>query len=76
MLEEFEALAAKLTELSGRVRSLREENQRLRLQLTAAQTELERVNARVDEATERIDALLDHLPAELVTPVVNRSAAK
>jgi outer membrane murein-binding lipoprotein Lpp len=64
MLDELETLAAKLTELSGRVRQLREENQMLRTQVAAAQSDLHRMNARVAQATERIDALLERLPEE------------
>jgi cell division protein ZapB len=75
MLEELDALAAKLTELSGRVRALREENQQLRAQLAAAQAEFENVNTRVDEATERIDALLERLPAD-TAPSIGAARAK
>lgn len=64
MLDELETLTAKLTELSGRVRQLREENQALRTQFAAAQADLDRMNARVVQATERIDALLERLPEE------------
>ena len=76
MLEELDALAAKLTELSGRVRALREENQHLRAQVAAAQAELENMNARVDQASERIDALLAHLPMDGEPTALGRSAAK
>lgn len=72
MLEELDALAAKLAELSGRVLALREENQQLRAQLAAAQAHLETVTARVDQATARIDALLDRFPGDGAGAAVDR----
>ncbi len=44
------------------VQTLRTENQQLRAQLVAASSELEAMGSRVDEATRRLDALLQHLP--------------
>lgn len=64
MQEELDALTAKLTELAGRVRALREENQRLRAQILAASNELEQMRTRVANAMQRIDALIERLPAE------------
>lgn len=64
MLEELDALTAKLTELAGRVRSLREENQRLRAQILTASNELEQMRSRVANAMQRIDALIERLPGE------------
>jgi len=73
MLEDLDALTAKMTELAGRVRSLREENQRLRTQLAGATVELDSLRARVTSATERIDALIARLPAEeMPGPAVDR----
>lgn len=64
MQEDLDALTAKLTELAGRVRALREENQQLRAQLRAASAELEQMRGRVANAMQRIDALIERLPAE------------
>ncbi len=64
MLDDLEALAGKLTELSARVRHLRAENQQLRSQLATAGNELEAMRQRVAHAMARIDALLSQLPAE------------
>jgi uncharacterized protein (TIGR02449 family) len=64
MLEELDALTAKLTELAERVRVLREENQRLRVQATSAASELSTLRERVTAATSRIDALLARLPRD------------
>jgi hypothetical protein len=62
MLEDLDALATKLTELGGRVRLLRDENQQLRTDLAAAQGRLDNMQARVDQAMQRIDTLLERLP--------------
>ena len=63
MLEDFDLLAAKLTEFGRLVQSLRTENQQLRAQLTSSAVELDAMRARVDEAGRRIDLLMDRLPA-------------
>ena len=63
MLEDLEALRGKLTELSARVRNMREENQQLRAQLGAAQVELDALRSRVSGAVQRVDELLARLPA-------------
>ena len=69
MLEDLDALAAKMTELSGRMRALREENQSLRTQLATANVDLDALRARVAGAMARIDALLARLPvAESAAP--------
>jgi len=62
MLEDLDGLALKLAELSGRMRALREENQRMRTQLAHANVELDTLRGRVAGAMERIDALLSRLP--------------
>jgi len=65
MLEELDALDAKMRELAAHVRQLRDENQNLRRQLTASQLELATLNERVTAATRRLDTLIEELPAEL-----------
>lgn len=62
MLEDLDALTSKMAELAGRMRALREENQRLRTQLATANVELDALRGRVAGAMERIDALLARLP--------------
>ncbi len=62
MLEDLEALRAKLTELNARVRHLREENQQLRMQLAGSQGELNALRQRVGGALDRVDSLLAALP--------------
>lgn len=67
MLEEFDALATKLRDLTAMVQTLRGENQHLRAQLVAASTELDAMRERVDTATQRLDALLERLPDSLAS---------
>jgi regulator of replication initiation timing len=68
MLEELDALAAKLAELAGQMRNLRTENQELRSQLADSNVELGILRGRVSGATQRIDAMLGRLPAGSVEP--------
>jgi uncharacterized membrane protein len=63
MIEDLEALHAKLAELRSRVMHLREENQQLRQHLTTSQSEASGLQARMGTALQRIDALLAQLPA-------------
>jgi uncharacterized coiled-coil DUF342 family protein len=65
MLDELDALAAKLRELATMVHTLRSENQHLRAQLVAASSELDSMRDRVDTASRRLDALLERLPETL-----------
>lgn len=65
MVEELDALDAKMRELAAHVRQLREENQSLRRQLAASQAELAALNERVTAATRRLDTLIEELPGEL-----------
>lgn len=63
MDEEINALASRVHDLIALVRSLREENQRLRTQLADADTDLVSMRQRVELATRQIDQLIDVLPA-------------
>jgi chromosome segregation ATPase len=72
MLEELDALGAKLTELTARVRSLREENLLLRTQLASAQADGEALRGKVAGAMQRIDALLERLPEAAELPARHR----
>lgn len=62
MLEDLEALRAKLVELNARVAQMRAENQQLRLLLVNAEAEAEGLRGRVAGAVQRVDALLTRLP--------------
>jgi uncharacterized protein (TIGR02449 family) len=62
MLEDFDALARKVAELARMAQSLRTENQQLRAQLAAASSELDTLRGRVEQATRRLDAVLERLP--------------
>jgi uncharacterized coiled-coil DUF342 family protein len=76
MLDDLEALRAKLTELHARVRMLREENQQLRAQMNGAQVELDALRGRVSGAVRRVDDLLARLPAgEAAADETARSSA-
>ena len=66
MLEELDALDAKMRELVAHVRQLREENQSLRRQLAESQSELATLNERVTAATRRLDTLIEELPGESI----------
>jgi len=72
MSTEFHQLAEKVAQLAALTQSLRSENAQLRLDLTALTTEKAELLARMDEAQQRIVALLDKLPAAIpATPDVN-----
>ena len=69
MLEDLDTLARKVTELAAMAQSLRTENQQLRAQLAAASAELDTLRGRVEQATQRLDAMLERLPAS--APIAN-----
>jgi cell division protein ZapB len=62
MIQDFELLAGKVTELARLLQSLRTENQQLRAQLATASAELDSMRIRVDEASRRLDGLIERLP--------------
>jgi|APFre7841882724_1041349.scaffolds.fasta_scaffold261137_1 predicted nucleic acid-binding Zn-ribbon protein len=64
MLDDLDALAEKMTLLAAQVRSLRDENQRLRTQAASADVELDALRNRIAGAMQRIDNLLERLPEE------------
>jgi cell division septum initiation protein DivIVA len=66
MLEELDALDAKMRQLAAHVRQLRDENQSLRRRLAESQSELATLNERVTAATRRLDTLIEELPAESI----------
>jgi cell division protein ZapB len=68
MLEDLDNLERKVAELAQMAQALRTENQQLCVQLSAASAELESLRGRVDQATERLDAMLERLPAPTPQP--------
>jgi chromosome segregation ATPase len=64
MLDDLDALTEKMTLLAAQLRLLRDENQRLRGQVATANVELDALRSRVAGAMQRIDELLERLPAE------------
>ena len=64
MLDDLDALTEKMTLLASQVRQLRDDNQRLRTQMARANVELDALRTRVAGAMQRIDELLERLPAE------------
>jgi uncharacterized protein (TIGR02449 family) len=71
MLEDLDTLARKVRELAEMAQALRTENQQLRAQLAVASTELETLRGRVEQATQRLDAMLERLPAPAPAPAPN-----
>ena len=72
MSNEFHRLAEKAAQLAALTQSLRSENAQLRLNVTALTTEKTELLRRMDEAQQRIVALLEKLPAAIpTTPDVN-----
>jgi len=65
MLEDLDLLASKVGELARLLQSLRTENQQLRAQLATAAGELDAMRSRVDEASRRLDGLMERLPAPM-----------
>jgi uncharacterized protein (TIGR02449 family) len=62
MLDQLDALTARMHDLVAHVRQLREENHALRTQLATAQADLAALNQRVQAATLRLDGLIERLP--------------
>jgi hypothetical protein len=62
MLDDLDQLAAKVGDLARLVHSLRTENQQLRTQLATAAGDLDAMRGRVDEASRRLDMLMERLP--------------
>jgi len=64
MLRELDQIADRINQLAALAQSLREENQALRLQLTDAEASTRSLRSRLDAARQRIEALIEKLPAE------------
>lgn len=72
MSSEFHQLSEKVAQLAALTQSLRRENADLRLNVTALATEKAELSRRMDEAHQRITALLEKLPAAIpASPALN-----
>ncbi|MCH8619754.1 DUF904 domain-containing protein [Undibacterium sp. TS12] len=66
MISEFELLAEKVTRLSELAHALRSENARLRNEVTSVTTQNADLQHRMQQAHDRVSALLAQLPAEVL----------
>lgn len=64
MLRELDQLADRINQLAALAQALREENQAVRLQLNDAEASARSLRSRLDAARQRIEALIEKLPAE------------
>ncbi|MFL9877892.1 DUF904 domain-containing protein [Herbaspirillum rhizosphaerae] len=75
MSSEFHQLSEKVAQLAALTQSLRRENADLRLNVTALTTEKVDLSRRMEEAHQRIEALLEKLPVAIAatptTPAIN-----
>lgn len=63
MVSEFHQLSEKISQLAELAHSLRRENADLRLQVAALTSENADLNQRIQEAYQRVSALLEKIPA-------------
>lgn len=63
MISEFHQLSEKIEQLAELAGSLRRENAQLRASLAAATTENADLARRIEEACQRVSALLEQIPA-------------
>jgi cell division protein ZapB len=63
MIAEFHQLSEKITQLAELAQSLRRENADLRLALASVTAENADLARRIEEAYQRVSALLDKIPA-------------
>lgn len=72
MSSEFQQLSEKVAQLAALTQSLRRENAELRLNVSALTTEKVELARRMEEAHQRVAAMLEKLPvATPATPAVN-----
>jgi len=71
MSSEFHQLSEKVAQLAAMTQSLRRENADLRLNVAALATENAELSQRMDEAYQRVAALLEKLPVAAPTPADN-----
>ncbi|MCW5300717.1 DUF904 domain-containing protein [Herbaspirillum lusitanum] len=70
MSSEFHQLSEKVAQLAAMTQSLRRENADLRLNVAALTTENAELSQRMDEAHQRVAALLDKLPVAAPMPTL------
>jgi len=70
MSSEFHQLSEKVAQLAAMTQSLRRENADLRLHVAALTTENTELSQRMEEAHQRVAALLDKLPVAVSTPTL------
>jgi cell division protein ZapB len=63
MISEFHQLSEKIDQLAALTHALRRENAELRLRATGLQSENEELARRINEAHQRVAALLEKFPA-------------
>lgn len=71
MSSEFHLLSEKVAQLAAMTQSLRRENADLRLNVSALTTENAELSRRMDEAHQRVAALIEKLPVAAPTPADN-----
>ena len=72
MSSEFHQLSEKVAQLAALTQSLRRENADLRLNVSALTNEKAELSRRMEEAHQRVEALLEKLPvAAPTTPATN-----
>ncbi|AKZ65556.1 BRLZ domain containing protein [Herbaspirillum hiltneri N3] len=71
MSSEFHLLSEKVAQLAAMTQSLRRENADLRLNVSALTTENAELSRRMDEAHQRVAALIEKLPVTAPTPADN-----
>lgn len=64
MIAELDTLEAKIRLVAERCQTLLSDNVGLRQQLLAAQQEVRQLNARLESASERLQALLEKIPED------------
>ncbi|TCS72214.1 hypothetical protein EDC61_106129 [Sulfuritortus calidifontis] len=64
MLEQFDSLETKLSQLIARYQAAREENLRLRQQVLAMENANKQLTERLAEARARVESLFNQLPEE------------
>ncbi len=62
MDQEFDTLDGKIDQFLQLCQRLKSENRELRLQLVSAQSDIKRLNDKVENAKTRLKALLDQIP--------------
>lgn len=67
MLAELDQLAERIQQLTQLTQQLRQESHDLRLRLTQVEGENRQLHAKLDQASQRVEAILQRLPQESST---------